>query len=132
MKFTTHPGFERRLVGVAAAGALLVLGTALARAQTPSSDAKASYDRELAQCNRVGVPNPAREACVRQAGLAFDRATGGVSGGQEATTADGRATLIVPLTGSPAATPAERSTDSTSPLTTTPDGRATVVRPAAP
>ncbi len=131
MKFDTYQRVERWTVGAVTAGALLALMTTLAVAQTPTLDAKARYDRELAQCNRAGVPNPAREACVRQAGIAFDRATGGVSGSQEATTTDGRATVIVPSTGRPAGTPGQ-STDSTSPLATTPDGRATVVKPAAP
>lgn len=103
-----------------------------AGAQTRTPDPQARYDRELARCNRGTLPAPAREACVRQAGLAFDRATGGITGTRPTTSPDGRATVMAPLTAPPGAANSRPQTTPASPLITTPDGRATVVNPSAP
>jgi hypothetical protein len=108
----------------------------LASAQSGTADPKARYDRDIARCNRGTLPAPAREACIRQAGLAFDKATGGITGTRETTSPDGRATVMEPSTGS--ANPGgstgfgPRTVSPAPPLVTTPDGRATVVNPAAP
>jgi hypothetical protein len=109
---------------VAASGALVaVVSAPIASAQNRTADAKARYDRELARCNRGTLPAPAREACIRQAGSAFDKATGGITGTRETTSPDGRATVMEPSTG---------TSNPAAPLITTPDGRATVVNPTAP
>lgn len=117
-----------------ALGAVVLAPTAGAQTRTP--DPQARYDREIARCNRGTLPAPAREACVRQAGLAFDRATGGITGTRETTSPDGRATVIEPSTGAsdPAqsANPRPQSATPSPALVTTPDGRATVVNPSAP
>ena len=116
---------------MAASCALVAVVVALpAGAQTRKPDPQARYDRELARCHRGTLPAPARDACVRQAGLAFDRATGGITGTRLTTSPDGRATVMEPSTGTPVAQP--RAATPSSPLITTPDGRATVVNPSAP
>ena len=114
-----------------ALGAVVLAPTAGAQTRTP--DPQARYDREIARCNRSGLPAPAREACVRQAGQAFDRATGGITGSRETTSPDGRATVMEPSTGKPEpAGSRPRAENPPPPLVTTPDGRATVVNPDAP
>ena len=121
-------------VSVAASCALgAVVGGPTASAQTATPDPKTRYDREIARCNRGTMPAPAREACVRQAGLALDKATGGITGTRETTSPDGRATVMEPSMGkSDPAGSRPRTATPSAPLTTTPDGRATVVNPAAP
>jgi hypothetical protein len=109
----------------------VVVGTLPARAQTVAADPKARYDREIARCNRGTLPAPAREACVRQAGQAFDRATGGITGTRPTISPDGRATVMEPSTGSSNPGNAQPAGPAPS-LVTTPDGRATVVNPSAP
>lgn len=103
-----------------------------ASAQRSKPDAKARYDRKIARCNHAGLPDPAREGCIRRAGLAFDRATGGITGTRKTTTPDGRSIVMVPSTG--VAEPAgSQRFDAESPrLVTSPDGRTTLVRPAVP
>ena len=125
---------RRWLACVATSCALgAVVWAPAASAQTGTPDPKARYDREIARCNRSGLPAPSREACVRQAGLAFDKATGGITGTRETTSPDGRATVMEPSTGtSDPAGSRPRTANPASPLTTTPDGRATVVNPSAP
>jgi hypothetical protein len=124
---------RRWWISVATSCALgAVVWAAPVSAQNGAADPKARYDREIARCNRSGLPAPAREACVRQAGQAFDRATGGITGTRETTSPDGRATVMEPATGTLApAGSRPLSPTPTPPLITTPDGRATVVNPAA-
>jgi hypothetical protein len=110
-----------------------VVWAPLASAQNGTTDPKARYDQEIARCNRGTMPAPEREDCIRQAGLAFDKASGGITGTRETTSPDGRATVMEPATGT--AGPASsrlRAATPPPPLLTTPDGRATVVNPAAP
>jgi hypothetical protein len=126
---------SRRWSASVAAGYALVaaMWAPMASAQNGATDPQARYDREIARCNRGTLPAPAREACVRQAGLAFDSATGGITGTRETTSPDGRATVMEPSTGpaGPASTQPRAATPS-APISTTPDGRATVVNPSAP
>jgi hypothetical protein len=122
---------------VAASCALgAVVCAPLASAQNGTPDPQARYDREIARCNRGTMPAPAREACVRQAGLAFDKATGGITGTRETTSPDGRATVMEPSTGASGTAQSTnarpRVVSPAPPLVTTPDGRATVVNPSAP
>lgn len=129
MKLDLSPYRQLWAARAAAMGALALCALTLTHAQTTSADFKARFDREVALCNQSGLPDPAREACIRQAGLAFDRATGGVTGSEQVTTPDGRATVIVPTTGAAEPAGSPRPSDAPSALTTTPDGRATVVNP---
>jgi hypothetical protein len=126
--------FRRWWASVAASCALVaVVWVPTAGAQTGTPDPKARYDREIERCNRSGLPAPAREACIRQAGLAFDKATGGITGTRETTSPDGRATVMEPSTGTAdSASSRARAATPSAPLSTTPDGRATVVNPSAP
>ena len=84
--------------------------------------AQQRYDAELAACNRGNLPAPSREACVRAAGTALDRALGGPPTEAAMPSADGRATVVAPV-GS-VTPPAASDT------VTTQDGRATIVVPA--
>ena len=68
------------------------------------------------------MPAPARDACVRDAGLLLDRTLGGPPPDAEMETPDGRATVIAP---SGSITPRANSDTITSD-----DGRATIVVPA--
>jgi hypothetical protein len=126
---------SRRCWIFVAAGCALgaALWAPVASAQSGTADPKARYDREIARCNRGTLPAPAREACIRQAGQAFDKSTGGITGTRETTSPDGRATVMEPSTGT--ANPngsRPRAANPAPPLVTMPDGRATVVNPAAP
>ncbi|APW38664.1 hypothetical protein RD110_16855 [Rhodoferax koreense] len=56
------------------------------------------YESAVAACNSAGLPAPAREACVRDAGTAADRARGGPPAEGLFTTPDGRATIVPPPT----------------------------------
>ena len=58
--------------------------------------AQQRYDAEVAACNRGNLPAPSREACVRAAGTALDRALGGPPTEAAMPSADGRATIVVP------------------------------------
>lgn len=80
------------------------------------------YERQLDACNMSTMPAPAREACIRNAGLAMDAARGGAPNNVEMESADGRATIIAPA--------GSRTPLSGSGTRTTDDGRATVVEPA--
>jgi hypothetical protein len=99
---------------------VFVASAAMAQTSTPAAAAQQSYERDVAACNGGTLPAPAREACVRAAGLQLDRARGGPPVDTPVTTSDGRATVIAPAG---ASTPGS-ATDT--PLTT-PDGRATVM-----
>lgn len=80
------------------------------------------YERQLDACNMSTMPAPARESCIRNAGLAMDAARGGAPNNVEMESADGRATIIAPA--------GSRTPLSGSGTRTTDDGRATVVEPA--
>ena len=93
-----------------------------ATAQQPAPDAlQQRYEREIAACNRGNLAAPAREACIRAAGNALDRARGGPPLEVPQPSADGRATIVAP----PGAAPSSGSD-----ATTSRDGRATIVLPA--
>jgi hypothetical protein len=123
---------HRAVVVVAGCALGAALLAPLAGAQTGKLDPQARYDREIARCNRGTLPAPAREACVRQAGLAFDKATGGITGTRETTSPDGRATVMEPSTGTAGPANSRPRVVTPPPLVSTPDGRAAVVNPAAP
>lgn len=84
--------------------------------------AQQRYDNEIARCNSGNLPAPAREACVRGAGLALDRARGGPPVEVPRQTPDGRSTVIAPAGSPPPATDSDTRTSG--------DGRATIVLPA--
>lgn len=93
--------------------------TAAAQAQlTPQQ----RYERQLAFCNSGKLPDPERNACVRDAGSLLDRSLGGTPRNEVTTSEDGRATIISPAGLPP---PNSGSDDVTSR-----DGRATIVLPA--
>ena len=102
-----------------AVGALVL--AASAGAQTVSA-AQQRYQAELAVCNAGNLAAPARDACVRDAGLALDRARGGPPVDVPRQTSDGRSTVVAPA-GAP---PPETDSDTR----TSRDGRATIVLPA--
>ncbi|PNG52813.1 hypothetical protein WDL1CHR_00268 [Variovorax sp. WDL1] len=88
----------------------------------PAPDAlQQRYEREIAACNNGTLAAPAREACIRAAGTALDRARGGPPAEVPQPSADGRATIVAP----PGAAPSSGSD-----AVTSGDGRATIVRPA--
>lgn len=108
------------------AGAALVMGIS-AFAQQPSmatdpAQAQRRYEARIAECNRSDLPAPARNACVRNAGLLLDRTLGGPPPNTEIDTQDGRATVIAP-----SGSIAPRANSDT---ITSGDGRATIVVPA--
>ena len=105
---------------------LLLIGATLAAgavsAQTGPDALQQRYEREVAACNSGNLPAPARDACIRAAGNALDRARGGPPGEVARPSADGRATIVTP----PGATPPSSGSDAV----TSGDGRATIVLPA--
>jgi hypothetical protein len=78
-------------------GALLA-STLGATAQTPAElqQAQERHERQLAVCNSGKLPAPEREACVRDAGAALDRARGGPPTNITTRTPDRRATVVTP------------------------------------
>jgi hypothetical protein len=86
------------------------------------SAAQQRYQEQLAFCNSGRLPDPERNACVRDAGIALDRARGGPPRNVMSTTEDGRATIIGPA-GAP------QPSGGTDEITSR-DGRATIVVPA--
>lgn len=110
--------FAKRIF-VLAGAALLLAGVAGAQ---PVDAARQRYDAEIARCNSGSLAAPARDTCVRSAGLALDRARGGPPVEVLKETANGRATVVAPVDAPPPAT------DSTT--RTSADGRATIVLPA--
>ena len=126
-----HPVF-RTVWHVTASAFLALLVASAASAQTSGAlDPQTRYNRQIAVCNQGVLPEPARNACVRDAGAQLDRATGGMTGSREVTSPDGRSVVIVPAPAKPDAfgvrpPPPSSSSPST---TTTPDGRATLVNP---
>ena len=106
-----------------ALGAATAAWCLAAAAQAPAQlTPQQRYERQLAYCNSGKLPDPERNACVRDAGLMLDRSLGGTPRNQVTTSEDGRATII-----SPAGLPAP---DSGSDAITSPDGRSTIVLPA--
>ena len=103
---------------LAIGAALAAFGLAAAAQMTPQQ----RYERQIAYCNSGKLPDPERNACVRDAGLHLDRSLGGAPRNQATTSEDGRATII-----GPAGLPAPNSG---SDEITSPDGRATIVLPA--
>ncbi len=103
---------------------LLALGCTTAFAQnTPVPETAAQrYERRIDACNMSTMPAPAREACVRDAGLVMDAIRGGAPNNVEMESADGRATIIAPS--------GSRTPLSGSGTRTIDDGRAVVVEPA--
>ena len=100
------------------AAAMLAACATLAGAQT--QDVQQRYNAMLARCNDGTMPRPERDACVRDAGLAVERARWGSSGDSET---ENRSTVISP-------SGATREGTDSSTLFTTPDGRAVIVPPA--
>lgn len=100
------------------AAAMLAACATLVGAQT--DDPQQRYNRLIARCNDGTMPDPERDACVREAGHAFDRARLGSSGDSET---ENRSTVITPIGVS------IEGTDSST-IYTSPDGRAVIVPPA--
>ena len=100
----------------AAAAAMLIACLTPVGAQTQQQ----RYDELIARCNDGSMPTPQRNACVRDAGLALDRARGGYAGDPQT---ENRSTVISPSGAS------REGTDSST-LYTSPDGRAVIVPPA--
>ena len=106
---------------VALSGALLATALA-AGAQTAADLAKAQqrHDQQIAKCNDGSLAAPAREACVRDAGAALDRARGGPPRNVTKRSTDRRSTVVTPQ-GAPAPSGTETNRSG--------DGRSTVVTP---
>jgi hypothetical protein len=115
---------NRLRIGLGISCAALLVAAMPARAQ-PTPDAAAAqqrYEREVGACNSGALPAPAREACIRDAGHALDRARGGPPNDVTVPSADGRATIVAPE----GATPPSGGSDTVPSR----DGRATIVLPA--
>jgi hypothetical protein len=113
---------NRTRIHAATCVALAVTATAGAQQAPDARQAQRRYEREVAACNSGALAAPAREACIRAAGLALDRALGGPPANIAAPSADGRATIVSPAGAAPPS--------SGSDTTTSRDGRATIVLPA--
>ena len=110
-------------ISLAAVGAALAVASFGASAQAPNQlTPQQRYQQQIAYCNSGRLPDPARNACVRDAGNLLDRSVGGPPPNEMSTSQDGRATIIGP-SGLPP--PNSGSDDVTSR-----DGRATIVLPA--
>lgn len=94
--------------------------SAIALAQQTSAQQR--YDRAIAYCNDANLPRPERDACVRDAGRALDRARGGLAPNVDVVSPDGRSTVVMPDDAPP-----PQGNDGT---VTSPDGRSTIVLPA--
>ena len=117
MKIRTMP------LSLAALGAVLAVASVGASAQANNQlTPQQRYERQIAYCNSGRLPDPARNACVRDAGNLLDRSVGGPPSDEMSTSQDGRATIISP-SGLP---PPNSGSDDT----TSRDGRATIVLPA--
>jgi hypothetical protein len=87
------------------------------------SSAEQRYNQTVAYCNSGNLARPERDACIRDAGIAFDRARGGAPAPDiDTTSPGGRATVVIPE-----GAPPPRSDSST---ITSPDGDSTIVLPA--
>ena len=99
-----------------------LLSAPLAMAQggtNPAGLAQQIHESDIAICNSGGLSAPAREACVREAGIRLDRSRGIVPPDVPLTTQDGRATVITPE-GTPAPPTSSEAVPSR-------DGRANVI-----
>jgi hypothetical protein len=132
MPLPSIPSFRStaRLARCALAGALLLAGAA-AQAQAQASGAAGAaqlrYEQEVEACNRPDRPAPERRACIRAAGMALDRVTGGPSSDVQATSQDGRATILAPAG---VVAPSGDPSDVTPQTRTSSDGRSTVLIPS--
>jgi len=84
--------------------------------------AMARYERAMAACNDGSLPRPERDACVRDAGIEWDRAQRGLPSAADVTSPGGRATVVVPQGSPPPLGDSE--------TVTSPDGESTIVLPA--
>jgi len=106
-----------------ALGAAIAAWNLVAAAQSPAPlTPQQRYERQLAYCNSGQMPDPQRNACVRDAGRLLDNSLGGTPRNEVTTSGDGRATIV-----SPAGLPPP---DSGSDAITSGDGRSTIVLPA--
>ncbi|MDM0016794.1 hypothetical protein [Variovorax saccharolyticus] len=115
-----------RLVFRAAASGALLSAALGASAQTPTDlqQAQERHERQLAVCNSGKLPTPEREACVRDAGIALDRARGGPPANVTTRTPDRRATVVAPEGAPvPGATDTVRSRRSTTVVPADPPSR---------
>ncbi|MDN8614655.1 hypothetical protein [Variovorax ginsengisoli] len=88
----TRPVSRAALCGVLLASAFC----AHAQTATDLQHAQERHQRQLAVCNSGKLPAPEREACVRDAGAALDRARGGPPANVTTRTPDRRATVVTP------------------------------------
>lgn len=134
---------------VAICGALLSTATVAGAATSAADLAKAQqrHDQQIAKCNDGSLAAPAREACVRDAGAALDRARNGPPRNVTKRSADRRSTVVTPQgAATPPGTETVRSGDGRSTVVTpqgtqappgsettrSNDRRSTVVQPAEP
>ena len=109
-----------RLLHAAISCAALAASSA---AYSQTSDAQQRYNQALAYCNSGNLARPERDACIRDAGNAFDQARGDAPAPDiDTTSPGGRATVVVPE-----GAPPPRSDSNT---ITSPDGDSTIVLPA--
>lgn len=87
-----------RPVSRAALCGVLLVAAFGAQAQTATDlqQAQERHERQLAVCNSGKLPAPERDACVRDAGAALDRARGGPPANITTRTPDRRATVVTP------------------------------------
>jgi hypothetical protein len=104
----------------AALAALAASATAFSQQDIDS--AMARYERAIAACNSGNLPRPERDACVRDAGQAWDQAQRGLPPGADVTSPAGRATVVVPRGSLPPRTDSD--------TITSPDGDSTIVLPS--
>ena len=87
----------RPVCRAALCGALLAAAFgAQAQTATDLQQAQERHERQLAVCNSGKLPAPERDACVRDAGAALDRARGGPPDNITTRTPDRRATVVTP------------------------------------
>jgi hypothetical protein len=123
---TLSSSFPRR-ARRALAGTLLLTAAAAAQAQSSVGAAQLQYEQQVEVCNRGDRPAPERRACIRAAGMALDRVTGGPSSDVQATSQDGRATILAPAG---VVSPAGDPSDVVPQTRTSNDGRSTVLVPS--
>ena len=100
----------------------VLLADAAAQPAGQEAQARGRYEREVAACNNGTLAAPAREACIRAAGNALDRALGGPPSGVAVPSPDGRATIVTPAGAPPPSSGSDAVPSG--------DGRATIVLPA--
>ena len=122
MTHTPPPSRNFNVGAILLAVLMSAAASSAAWAQQPAGTPQQRYEQQLARCNSGTLPEPARDACVRDAGRMLDQALGGTPGNVTTTTQDGRATVVNP-SGLPVP-------NSGSDQTTSRDGRSTIVVPA--